>query len=60
MFKKSRTTSVCIPKNFYTDLQFLSIKLTNDIGYRITITELLREALTDLFTKHNLKFNNKD
>ena len=60
MFKKSRTTSVCIPKNYYTELQFLSIKLTNKIGYRITITELVREALGDLFNKHDLKFNNKD
>ena len=35
-------------------LRQLSIIRTNETGYRITATALIREAIKDLFIKHNI------
>ena len=55
MFNHNKTYSVNIKKDIYTDLQYLAIKRSNDTGYPISITMLVREAIADLISKYNIK-----
>lgn len=55
MFDHNKTYSVNIKKDIYTDLQYLAIKRSNDTGYPISITMLVREAIADLISKYNPK-----
>lgn len=55
MFDHNKTYSVNIKKDIYTDLQYLAIKRSNDTGYPISITMLVREAIADLISKYNIK-----
>ncbi len=55
MLDVNKTYSVNIKKDIYSELQYLVIKRSNDTGYPISITMLVREAITDLLNKYNQK-----
>ena len=50
--KKSYNHSVGIDLDQIDSLRQLAISRTNDIGYKITVSALVREAIRDLFNKY--------
>lgn len=55
MLDVNKTYSVNIKKDMYSELKNLVIKRSNDTRYPISITMLVREAITDLLNKYNQK-----
>ena len=55
MEEVNKTYSVNIKKDIYSQLQYLTIKRSNATGYPISITILVREAITDLINKYDNK-----
>lgn len=52
--KKSYNHSVGIDLDQIDILRQLAISRTNDIGYKITVSALVREAVRDLFIKYKI------
>ena len=48
-------TPVNISRQTHSDLALLAVRRSNDAGYRITVVDILKEAITDVFQKYNHK-----
>ena len=52
---KNDRTTVTISRKTHNDLALLAVKRSNDIGYGLTVTDIVKEAINDVFQKYNHK-----
>ena len=52
---KNDRTSVSISRQTHVDLSLLAVKRSNDTGYSLSVADIVREAINDVFQKYNHK-----